>query len=899
MYRPRANSSAPAVFSTASGILYNTNNGQLSDTTFDFTPYLPFQVISSACFSYSLNLSTITSPSSVRRIESNAFLNCGNLRTLLLESNSKLQEIQDGAFAQCGIQSLQLDRSIVSTIGNAFPSNSSLGYVSLPSTLTLLQGSFPDCQNLSTVRFASNVRASPFLYIGGNTFSNDISLQTIRFPPGWGRVASDTFLNCTSLSYVIFDPSYIVTKNSYEFIDSNALNATNLQSITLPGDVPILAKADAFGKSPLRSINVLPSFTQFRSLTQENTGIPPSIDFTIYTLGANSNNRTGCEYNVTNFLTNPPQNSSTFQSVVKSSELVLTLSTLNTRYLVTNTYTSNMFLLNSNITVQTIGCLNGSRLPIGNFPIGLSTIAYLPLDVQDSIALVGASNTYSFARSQISTLTISGNRSYGLTSTFQIENRTYQFLGNGPGSLWIRSLNPIWQVVNGVFSFVGNSVQTGTTFDLLGASRQSNFHTIAPGCFGVSSIFGDSSQKATWPNLSYLTIPSSVTVLGQGAFAGCGKFSTITFQQPSRLTNIQAGAFANTNIATIPLQTTPRLSTIGAFAFAFAPLGGMYVPSSVTTLGANLRLQTGPTTYQTVAGLTFAFCANFSTIQFASNSRLQTILPTTFSATNLQSIQIPDSVRYISTNAFTYCSSLTNIHFTTASRLQRIDDFACSGYISPNSILATNSGLHVSNRGCPLQSITLPNSLSTLGLRVFSSCIHLVSINVLSTFKNYSVFTKESVGIPPSQLPVFYTLGTPVVTPPNSLPYRFLNAFAVQNKIIFQKIVRSMPAPILRNNMNANFLISYNPDRTNVSSIRMNFIPCINGSVVPSSFVSTDPTVYNYFTMNQGETITVAFQPPITLKKNAIPNVTVNGSSRHVPYTFQNNGLDMKIWAES
>ena len=79
----------------------------------------------------------------------------------------------------------------------------------------------------------------------------------------------------------------------------------------------------------------------------------------------------------------------------------------------------------------------------------------------------------------------------------------------------------------------------------------------------------------------------------------------------------------------------------------------------------------------------------------------------------------------------------------------------------------------------------------------------------------------------------------------------------------------------------------------------MNFIPCIDGSVVPSSFVSKDPTVYNYFSMNQNETITVAFQPPITWKKNAIPNVTVNGTSRRVPYNFQNNGLDMKILAIS
>lgn len=58
--------------------------------------------------------------------------------------------------------------------------------------------------------------------------------------------------------------------------------------------------------------------------------------------------------------------------------------------------------------------------------------------------------------------------------------------------------------------------------------------------------------------LRSITIPSTITEIGQSAFARCSSLSTVTFASGSTLTTIGGWAFDNSNISsiTIPASVT-------------------------------------------------------------------------------------------------------------------------------------------------------------------------------------------------------------------------------------------------------------------------------------------------------------------------------------------------------
>ena len=183
-------------------------------------------------------------------------------------------------------------------------------------------------------------------------------------------------------------------------------------------------------------------------------------------------------------------------------------------------------------------------------------------------------------------------------------------------------------------------------------------------------------------NLTSITIPNSVTSIGDCAFFGCSNLQSIT--TPDSVTSIGKSTFygcSNLESITIPGLVT----SIGDYAFYnCSNLESITIPASVTSIG---------------------YCA-FN------------------ECSNLQSITIPDSVKIIGDYAFHNCSSLTSIEIgDSVTSIGRYVFYYCTSLTSiviPKGV--TNIGEYAFYYCKELTSIVLPESVTSIEGYAFNYC---------------------------------------------------------------------------------------------------------------------------------------------------------------------------------
>ena len=143
-------------------------------------------------------------------------------------------------------------------------------------------------------------------------------------------------------------------------------------------------------------------------------------------------------------------------------------------------------------------------------------------------------------------------------------------------------------------------------------------------------------------DITSITIPDSVTSIGDGAFAGCSLLTSITI--PDSVTSIGWGAFRScrslTNI-TIPDSVT----SIGESAFTWcSSLTSVTIPNSVTSIRKE----------------TFHGCTSLTSVTIP-DSVTSIGYEAFYKCTSLTSVTIPKSVTNIESWAFAGCSSLASV----------------------------------------------------------------------------------------------------------------------------------------------------------------------------------------------------------------------------------------------
>ena len=178
------------------------------------------------------------------------------------------------------------------------------------------------------------------------------------------------------------------------------------------------------------------------------------------------------------------------------------------------------------------------------------------------------------------------------------------------------------------------------------------------------SAFADNAFKECG-GLTSVTIPSSVTSLGEWCFSGCSSLTSITI--PSSVTSLGYACFdhcSGLTSITIPSSVT---SLGGSCFFYCYGLTSITLPSSVSSLGdacfcgcTGLTSVTIPSSVTSLGISCFADCYGLTNITIPSS--VTSLGETCFyRCLHLTNITIPSSVTFIDDGCFRECSSLTSI----------------------------------------------------------------------------------------------------------------------------------------------------------------------------------------------------------------------------------------------
>lgn len=281
----------------------------------------------------------------------------------------------------------------------------------------------------------------------------------------------------------------------------------------------------------------------------------------------------------------------------------------------------------------------------------------------------------------------------------------------------------------------------------------SNFNEIPDGAFYYSA------------SIKKVIIPSSIKVIGAGAFYDCNSLEQILFENPPSLTLIKNGAFTMCDLLNnVYIPSTVTTIQFGAFDSCVKLTEVVISPcaklsDSIFNLCISLKKITIPSSVTEICLGTFSNCKSLEIIFFESPSSLSIIGEYSFKeCTSLQQIVIPSSVSLIKNGAFCNCSSLRQI--SIPSSVEHIDDEVfkeCSSLIQI-SFEAQSSLNSIGNscfkKCCSLKKITIPSSVNKIGEDAFSNCSSLSKIKMPSSLKIKNL--KEYLGIKKSKAEIKY-----------------------------------------------------------------------------------------------------------------------------------------------
>lgn len=221
-------------------------------------------------------------------------------------------------------------------------------------------------------------------------------------------------------------------------------------------------------------------------------------------------------------------------------------------------------------------------------------------------------------------------------------------------------------------------------------------------------------------SITSITIPSSITQLGDSSFYKCKSLTSLKFDDNLSLTTIGESMFENTSIEELVVPTSIDIIGINAFkncsslasitfpqgtkvtqicdtAFSATAITSIVIPASVTTLGSQV----------------FNSCSSLKTASFEEGTTVTELPDYAFYNTALETFALPVATTRIGDYAFEDCSNLKNINVAECTSLEYIGfrAFASTGF----------------------ENITIPASIKTIGSRAFYYASALDSVTILNT----------------------------------------------------------------------------------------------------------------------------------------------------------------------
>ena len=301
----------------------------------------------------------------------------------------------------------------------------------------------------------------------------------------------------------------------------------------------------------------------------------------------------------------------------------------------------------------------------------------------------------------------------------------------------------------------------------------------------VTSIGDDAFGICT--SLTSVTISNNLSSIGRWAFSGCSALTSITI--PNSVTFIGDGVFKDTGISnnnsnwdngvlyidnclieaksdivkgSYIIKEGTRVITSDAFADC-VDLTSVTIPNSVTSIGENafksckgLTSIIIPNSVTSIGGMAFYNCSDLTSVTIGEN--VESIGAGAFwSCKGITSITIPNSVTSIGQDAFKSCKGLTTV--TIGEKVESIHIWAFTGcegvtsviwnaknyadvsqspfYSARSNITSFTFGnkvelipAYLCSDMSKLNSITIPNSVTSIGPSAFRGCTALTSVSI-------------------------------------------------------------------------------------------------------------------------------------------------------------------------
>ena len=225
-------------------------------------------------------------------------------------------------------------------------------------------------------------------------------------------------------------------------------------------------------------------------------------------------------------------------------------------------------------------------------------------------------------------------------------------------------------------------------------------------------------------SVEHNNVTYSVTSIGDSAFFDCSGLTSLTI--PNNVTSIGNYAFYRCSGLT-SVSIPNSVTSIGEIAFAYCSgLTSVIIPNGVTSIKislfydcSSLTSVTIPNGVISIGGSAFQGCSSLTSITIP-NGVTSIGNYAFYRCSSLTSVTIPNSVGNIGYAAFHNCRSLNSINVASGNGyFSSIDGVL---YDNPRETLIQCPGART--------SLTIPNSVTTIGERAFIYCRDLTSVTI-------------------------------------------------------------------------------------------------------------------------------------------------------------------------